>query len=196
MVTLFVYLLRKLCRLHLRLDDLESDNVSGRPAAIVSLSAVADGETAFSERRASRIVDARRLGDNWRRRLSVNGRHGDCRWPWMHKCCACRACLRWTISTTKDGRLSLRLHTLGRRCHGRRLRLRKARVAFRLLHPSHSSIQSTASSSLRLRPARMKMTYIRAHAVIARKLPYCCCYIITVIRSNVLNVDHNGLPRP
>ena len=79
MVTLFVYLLRKLRRLHLRLHDLESDNVSGRPAAIVSLSAVADGETAFSERRASRIVDARWFGDNWRRRLSVDGRHGGCR---------------------------------------------------------------------------------------------------------------------
>ena len=108
-VALIIYLLRQLRRLHLRLDDLESDNVSGRLAAIVSLCAVADGETAFSERRASRIVDARRLGDDWRRRLSVDGRHCRCRWPSMHKCCAC---LRWAIS--KDGRLvgveSLRLH--------------------------------------------------------------------------------------
>ena len=104
MVAIFVYLLRELRRLHLRLNDLESDNVSGGPAAIVSLCAMADGETAFSERRASRIVDARRLGDNWRRRLSVNGRHGDCRWPWMHKCCACRACLRWTGPSRDEGR--------------------------------------------------------------------------------------------
>lgn len=133
MMAFIAYLLRKLRRLHLRLDDLESDNVSSGPAAIVSLCAVADGETAFSERRASRIVDARRLGDNWRRRLSVDGRHCGCRWPDMHKCCACRACLRWTIS--KDGRLdveSLPLHTLGRRCHGRRLRLRKSSGRFRL----------------------------------------------------------------
>ena len=52
------------------------------------------------------------------------------------------------------------------------------------------SIQSSS-----LRPARMKMSYIRAPAVIARKLPYCSRYI-TVIRSNVLNGDHNGLTRP
>ena len=104
MLALIAYLLRKLRRLHLRLDDLESDNVSSGPATIIPLCAVADGETAFPERRASRIVDARRLGDNWRRRLSVNGRHGDCRWPWMHKCCACRACLRWTGPSRDEGR--------------------------------------------------------------------------------------------
>ena len=149
-----VYLLRELRRLHLRLDDLESNNVSSRPAAIVSLCAVADGETAFSERRASRIVDARRLGDNWWRRLSVDGRHGGCRWPWMHKCCACRACLRWTISTTKDGRLSLRLHTLGRRCHGRRLRLRKARGVPGLLHISIQSSSCTDEDDIYLSPCQ------------------------------------------
>ena len=180
------YLLRKLRRLHLRLDDLERNNVSSGPAAVVSLCAVADGETAFSERRASRIIDARRLGDNWGRRLSVDGRHGRCRWPGMHNSLCLSSlsslsALDWTIST-KDGRwLSLRLHTLGRRCHGRPLRCEKL-----------GSLP--ACSTLRFRSSRC--TDEDDIAVIARKLPYCCRRCITVIKSNVLNVDHNGLPRP
>jgi len=140
------YLLRKLRRLHLRLDDLESDNVSSRLAAIVSFCAMADGETAFSERRASRIVDARRLGDNWRRRLSVDGRHCRCRWPGMHKC---GACLRWAIS--KDGRVvgveSLPLAVALGNAVGCAKTLGRVRLA-----------PSSMDSELR-RPARVKMTY-------------------------------------
>jgi len=89
------YLLRQFCGLHLRLDNLQGDNVSRGLAAIVSFGAMADGETALSERRTGRIVDAGGLGDNWRRRLSVDGRHCRCRWPSMlHKSCAG---LRWAM---------------------------------------------------------------------------------------------------
>lgn len=96
------YLLRELRRLHLRLHDLESDNVPCWPAAIVSFGAMADGETTFSERRAGRIIDSRWLGDNGRWRLSVDGRHCRCRWPDMHKN---RTCLRWLhVSMSKDQR--------------------------------------------------------------------------------------------
>ena len=56
---------------------------------------------------------------------------------------------------TKDGRLSLRLHTLGRRCHGRRLRQRKARGVSGLLHISIQSSSCTDEDDI---------------AVIARKL--------------------------
>jgi hypothetical protein len=148
----FAYLLRQLRRLHLRLDDLQSNNVSSGLAAIISFCAVADGETAFSERRASRIVNARRLGDNWGRRLSVDGRHGRCRWPRMHKSCAC---LRWAIS--KDGRV------VGVEFTAARLPsplprattpLQKRSVAFGLL-------QARSMDSELRRPARVKMTYLR-----------------------------------
>jgi hypothetical protein len=82
---------------------------------------------------------------------------------------------------TAAGVESLPLHTLGRRCHGRRLRLRKSSGLSRLCSTLDSELSCTDEDDI---------------AVIARKLPYCCCRYITVIRSNVLNVDHNGLPRP
>jgi hypothetical protein len=44
------YLLRQFRGLHLRLDNLQGDDVSRGLAAIVSLGAVADGETTLSER--------------------------------------------------------------------------------------------------------------------------------------------------
>ena len=91
------YLLRQFRRLHLRLDDLQGDDVSGGLAAIVSFGAVADGEATFSERGTGRIVDAGGLGDDWRRRLGVDGRHGGCRWPRM------RAGLRWAMFKTNAG---------------------------------------------------------------------------------------------
>lgn len=47
----------------------------GRFAAIVALCAVADGEAAFSERRACRIVDTSGFGHDGWRRLSMDGRH-------------------------------------------------------------------------------------------------------------------------
>jgi hypothetical protein len=91
------YLLRQFRGLHLRLDDLQGDDVSGGLAAIVSFGAVADGEATLSERGTGRIVDASGLGDDWRRRLGVDGRHGRCRWPRM------RAGLRWAMFKTNAG---------------------------------------------------------------------------------------------
>jgi hypothetical protein len=91
------YLLRQFRGLHLRLHDLQGDNVSGGLAAIVSFGAVADGETTLPERGTGRIVDAGGLGDDWRRRLGVDGRHGRCRWP------SVRAGLRWAMFKTDAG---------------------------------------------------------------------------------------------
>lgn len=59
---------------------------------------------------------------------------------------------------------------------------------------SDPSFSACSTPRFRAQAARMKMTYISALAVIARKLPY--GYMTAVIRSNVLNADHNGLPRP
>jgi hypothetical protein len=132
------YLLRQLRGLHLRLNDLESDDVSSRLAAIVSFCAMADGETAFSERRASRIIDTRGLGDDGRWRLSVDGRHCRCRWPSMHESCAC---LRKPSRRTDAGVEFTRML----RWHGDR-RLRSL-VRFR-----------SSSTRSELRAARMKMT--------------------------------------
>ena len=55
---------------------------------------------------------------------------------------------------TKDGRLSLRLHTLGRRCHGRRLRQRKARGVSGLLHISIQSSSCTDEDDIYLSPCQ------------------------------------------
>lgn len=70
------HLLRQFCRLHLRLDDLERNNVPRRFAAIVSFRPVADGEAAFAQCRAGRIIDSAGLGDYWRRRIRMYRRHG------------------------------------------------------------------------------------------------------------------------
>jgi hypothetical protein len=70
-----VYLLRQLRGLHFRLHNLERDHLAGWATAIISFGAVADGEAAFAQGRAGRIVDAAGLGDNGRRRLGVDGRH-------------------------------------------------------------------------------------------------------------------------
>ena len=72
-------LLRELRWLHLRLDNLERDQMSGRFTAIVPFCAVADGESSFAQRGTGRIVDTRWFRDYWRGRVGVDGRHGRCR---------------------------------------------------------------------------------------------------------------------
>lgn len=57
-MTILTHLLRQLRRLHLRLDDLERDHLSGRSAAIVSLGLVTDGETSLSQSVSCGIIDS------------------------------------------------------------------------------------------------------------------------------------------
>lgn len=69
------HLLRQLCRFHLRFDNLEREHLSGRFAALISLCAMADGEAAFAQSRAGRIVCSMWLRyDGWWG-FSVYGRH-------------------------------------------------------------------------------------------------------------------------